>query len=506
MNNAGFKSLIVFALLAIFAFIAGSLASENTTSALAPMAILLGLFFLLYLGKNCWILVFIVPPVLSTINLSILRNFPVAFLVCGIVLVYMLLLNMMGYFKLKWNGVAVIDIMTAVLCVYFLSTWVRHPVTIQALTSITDFGADTMVGGKEYVWCIGAIICYISLSLVPIKLPTLLKTMKWAFWLSFIFACIMCAKGIVTGNVNLGEEVATTRFGAFADVSSKLLQLMIFKYSVIGIAVSPWKLCIVVSGFLGIALSGFRSYALNYALLFVIGSFIYRQLIIFFVITLASWGIIVYMSHEGAFEDIPFGIKRVLSAVPGVEFENEKAAKEAEGSSEWRYKMWRWAMDSSKGYIHDYVWGDGFGLSVREEQLRRISFGLGLKSRVASETYAERGEWHNGAISIVQQTGFVGLALVCILFISYSVLVLYVCMRLVRICDKEYIYIALLSIVPNIILIFYLPNDYIAVFSSFYAFALAKSVYRCMQDEGFIVQADAVKLYLPMLYRDNSNL
>ena len=192
MNSSGFKSLIIFALLAIFAFIAGSLASENTTSALAPMAIVLGLFFLIYLGKNCWILVFIVPPVLSTIDLSILRNFPVAFLVCGVVLVYMLLLNMMGYFKLKWNGVAVIDIMTVILCVYFLSTWVRHPVTIQAFTSITDFGSDTMVGGREYVWCLGAIVCYISLSLVPIKLPTLLKTMKWTFWFSFVVACPAC--------------------------------------------------------------------------------------------------------------------------------------------------------------------------------------------------------------------------------------------------------------------------------------------------------------------------
>ena len=120
MEGAGFRSLIIFLLLAILAFVAGSLASENAVGALAPTGIILGLFFLIYLGKNCWVLVFIVPPVLSVVDLPFLKGFPLAYVVCGIVLFYMLILYMMGYVKIKWNGVLLIDIATLIFYLYFV--------------------------------------------------------------------------------------------------------------------------------------------------------------------------------------------------------------------------------------------------------------------------------------------------------------------------------------------------------------------------------------------------
>lgn len=503
MNNAGFKSLIVFALLAIFAFIAGSLASENTTSALAPMAILLGLFFLIYLGKNCWILVFIVPPVLSTIDLSILRNFPVSYLVCGVVLVYMLLLNMMGYFKLKWNGVAAIDIMTAILCVYFLSTWVRHPVTIQAFTSITDFGSDTMVGGKEYVWCIGAIICYISLSLVPIKLPTLLKTMKWAFWLSFVVGCILCAKGLVIGNVNVGEKVMSSRYGGFAGVSSSLVNYILAKYAFLGIILSPWKLLLVVAGLFGMALSGFRGMLLAVAQFTILVSWAHRQLTVLIMGAVAVWGSLIYLAHEEMFDDMPYGVRRVLSAVPGIDFEKDKAAKDAEGSWEWRYEMWQWAMDPSKGYIDDYVWGDGFGFSLREESLRQTAMGLGLARSGANNFFAERGDWHNGAISIIQSTGYVGLSLVVLWLLVNMHYIFIVCKSLRQIKNKEYFYISCLYLVVESLGIFYTVADWVFVFSSFYKVGLLKSVYVCEKGDMDVFPIEKKKCYCPLLMRES---
>lgn len=502
MNSAGFKSLIVFALLAIFAFIAGSLASENTTSALAPMAILLGLFFLLYLGKNCWILVFIVPPVLSTIDLSILRNFPVSFLVCGVVLVYMLLLNMMGYFKLKWNGVAVIDIMTAILCVYFLSTWVRHPVTIQAFTSITDFGSDTMVGGKEYVWCIGAIICYISLSLVPIKLDTLLKIMKWAFWLSFVFTCIMCAKGLVTGNVNVGDEVMNTRFGAFAGISSLLVNFILAKYTFIGIILSPWKLALVGAGLFGLALSGFRGSLLGAAQFAILAAWAHRQLTVLIMGGVAIWGSLVYLAHEGIFDDMPYGVRRVLSSVPGVDFENDRAADDAYGSWEWRYEMWQWAMDPSKGYIDDYVWGDGFGMSLREERLRETAIRLGLAEAGSNKFYAERGVWHNGAISVIQTSGYIGLSLIVLwmVVVSYFVFLLIKELRFVPNC--EYFYIPAFAFPLHIFGIFYGVGDWVIIFTFFYIVSLTKIVYGCLYAENKRYSSVRRYRYCPQLMRE----
>ena len=503
MNAVGFKSLIVFALLAIFAFVAGSLASENATGALAPMALVLAFFFLIYLGKNCWILVFIVPPILSSIDLSILRSFPVAFLMCGVVLVYMLLLNMMGYFKLKWNGVAPIDILTAILCIYFLSTWVRHPVTIQALTSITDYGEDTIVGGKEYVWCIGAIMCYVALSLVPIKLPTLLRTMKWAFWLAFVFVCIMCAKGLITGNVNVGDEVANTRFGAFAGVSSYLVNFILAKYAFLGIILSPWKLALVCAGLFGMALSGFRGTLLSAAQFAVLAAWAHRQLTLLIVGGLAIWGSLVYLSHEKMFDDLPFGVRRVLSAVPGVDFENDKAEKDAEGSWEWRFEMWQWALDPSKGYIEDYVWGDGFGFSMKEESLRQTAIGLGLENWGSNKFFAERGDWHNGAISIIQATGYVGLAFVVLWMFLFLLYIFKVCRGLSTRSGREYVYMTMFPIVIGFFSIFYLVADWLFVFSSFYQIALMKILYIELKSENLIgVRTNS--RYLPLMLSENN--
>ncbi|MBR3696080.1 MAG: hypothetical protein IKL98_07545, partial [Akkermansia sp.] len=361
--------------MAILAFVAGSLASENAVGALAPTAVILGLFFLIYLGKNCWILVFIVPPVLSTIDLSILRGFPVAFMVCGVVLVYMLLLSMMGYLKLKWNYVPIIDYFTLVLCIYFLSTWVRHPVEINAFVSITDFGEDSIVGGKEYIWCIGAIVCYVALSLVPIQLSILLKIMKWTFWLSFIAACFMCAKGLITGNVNIGEEAANTRFGAFAGVSYSLFYILFAKYSFVGVILSPWKLAMGGFCIVGVALSGYRSGIIGLCIYIFFIASVYRQLIILIVLSFSLWGALIYLSYENEnlFDDVPHGVKRALTVVPCVEINDRKIEQDAQSSSEWRLKMWRLALDSSKGYIKDYTWGDGFGISTIDEKQRRVS-------------------------------------------------------------------------------------------------------------------------------------
>ena len=112
MEGAGFRSLIIFLLLAILAFVAGSLASENAVGALVPTALVLGLFFLIYLGKNCWVLVFIVPPIFSVVDLSFLKGLPVPYIICGIILFYMFILYMMGYVRIRWNGVLLIDVIT----------------------------------------------------------------------------------------------------------------------------------------------------------------------------------------------------------------------------------------------------------------------------------------------------------------------------------------------------------------------------------------------------------
>lgn len=501
MEGAGFKSLIIFFLLAIFAFVAGSLASENAQDALIPAALILGLFFLIYLGKNCWVLVFVVPPLLSACNLGIFQNFPVSFFICGVVLIYMIALSMMGYIKLKWQSHLPMDIISAILVIYCLSTWVRHPVTIRAFTSITDFGyAD--VGGKEYFWCIGSIFAYLGLSVVNLKLETLIKVLKWLFILTFLVVFLNTLKGVLLGGYSIGNEVATTRFGMFVGVSLQLFQYLIAKYSLSSILFTPWKLAMVFFASVGLFLSGFRTALINSALYAFVASFFHRQLIFLIMAVLAVWGSLVYMSHEELLDDLPFGIKRTLSVVPGVELKDDKASREAEQSSEWRLEMWKWALDPSKGYIHDYVWGDGFGMSEYREHLRRVSIGLGIVKSGDNKLYAERGVWHNAAITVLQEMGGVGLGLAVVWFLIVLTCFSRVGLALRHTPGKEFIYMQLIPTYSIFITFFFLVGGTIDIFASYYYAAIGKLVYVKLVQENKLTSLFVRKEYRPLIMQE----
>ena len=501
MEGAGFKSLIIFFLLAIFAFVAGSLASENAQGALIPAALILGLFFLIYLGKNCWVLVFIVPPLLSACNLGIFQNFPVSFFICGVVLIYMIALSMMGYIKLKWQSHLPMDIISAILVIYCLSTWVRHPVTIRAFTSITDFGyAD--VGGREYFWCIGSIFVYLSLSVVNLKLEMLIKVLKWVFILTLLVVFLNTLKGVLVGGYSIGNEIATTRFGMFVGFSLQIIYYIIAKYPLSNILFSPWKLVMLFFAAVGVFLSGFRTYLITSALYAVVASFFHRQLVFLTMAVLAVWGCVVYLSHEELLEELPHGLKRTLAVIPGVEFKEAKASREAKQSSEWRLEMWKWALDPSKGYIQDYVWGDGFGLSEYREHLRRVSIGLGIVRSGDNKLFAARGVWHNAAISVLQEMGGVGLGLVVVWFLIVLMCFSRIGLALRHSPGKEFIYMQLIPIYYLFITFFFLVGGTIDVFGSYYSAAIGKLVYVKLVQENKLTSLFVRKEYRPLIMQE----
>ena len=63
MGNGIFKTLVAVILLAAAAFLCGSLAADGIKSAILPILLLVGSFSLLYLGKNCWWIIYAMLPV-----------------------------------------------------------------------------------------------------------------------------------------------------------------------------------------------------------------------------------------------------------------------------------------------------------------------------------------------------------------------------------------------------------------------------------------------------------
>lgn len=502
--GGAFKNIVIFLLLAILAFVAGSLASDGAQAAMMPIVLIVGTFFLIYLGKNCWWLIFLVPPVMALMDLSMLKQFPFPFVICGVVLIYWLLMSVMGYVKTTWNGFAPLDILNGVLLVYFLSTWIMNPVTLKIFTSITDEGYAN-VGGKEYFWGIGCVVAYLALSLIPITLNTLIKVLKWTFLVSLGMAVLMCAKGLVLGGGYSTELAETTRYSPFAGVGNVTFYYLFAKFPVIGIVVSPWKLVLVMGACMAIAMTGFRENILNAVVYVYSLSFVHRQVVLLVCSCFAVWGFLVYLSNEKMLDDLPYGAKRVLTAVPGVEIEDKEITSGAEHSLEWRFEMWRWALTPSEGYIKDYVWGDGFGQSMYQLRLTTISMNRGMMGGGDQRFFAETGVWHSGVITAIHRTGFVGLGIIIIWSLGCFFYIFRVCFALKSVKGREFIYLAIMPFIGEMVLFYASAGTFQKLFDTiFYTAALAKVVCSVAMKEGLMTPLFVRKIYVPMMHRNEA--
>lgn len=510
MGGNLFKTIVAIILLAALAFVAGSLAADGAKQALMPIGILVGLFVLVYLGKNCWWLVYAASILTPLLGISLFKNFPVAYALSAVLLFYWFIMYVLGQVKITWYGLAPLDVITGVFVVYFMTTWIRHPVYLNVLVDDLLAEGDVMMGGQPYVWAVAGTIVYIFISIVPIKLQTLIKTLKILVWLVLPLALLGAVKiYLLGGGVNeaegetMGEAISGGRFGAFSYLSSSVYTFLVIKYSCMGFITSPLKAGLLIMALGGMAVAGFREMMLHVALITIVSQWLQRQLSILIVLCLCVYGGLLYLSSESFLEDLPYGVKRVLTVVPGVEFKDTSAANNAKSTIEWRVTMWKWALTPSMGYIKDYVWGDGFGTSA--QTLRRLveRRNRGEQARTL-RNHASGGGWHNGFITVLHRTGSVGLAIV----VLWIVVVLYYALRFCRafreVEGHEYLYFFL---VPNIsfLLRFCISSVTFAdLFLYFFNVAIMKVAYVLARREGLIKPLFSGNQYVPMMHQGNA--
>lgn len=504
MQGAGFKAVIIFLMLSIMAFIAGSLAADSASSALVPTLLVVGVFFLLYLGKNAWALVFIVPSILSVLSFSILQMLPVGHLVSGAVLAYMLLMAVMGHLRLRWNGIFYFDIIFLIFYVYFLYGWVRHPVTLREFTSITDYGYDQQLGGSVYIYAIASIFPFLVSSILNQKLEKILFVLKLAFWITMIFSVFSMLKnyGALLQKDTVAGEFGESRVKVFYTVGQNIITYLLCQSSFFGILISPWKLMLVAAAAMGVIWAGFRLKLLEVFVNVLWVSYFARQLLMLFFLMLFSWGTVVYLSYQMDFdEDLPLSVRRVATIVPGVKIDNQKVGN-AHHSIQWRLQMWALAFDTDSGYIEDYTWGDGFGYSLYRERLRFTadSYGL-LNVQDDYRQYAFTGGWHNGVIIAIHRTGYVGLVLM-LWFITAGLCVVYaVCKHMPKVKNRSF---ALFYVVTAVSYAFSLlmEHGFLVLFGNFvFNVSIAKLLYCTLRNEGYLVVNKGRKIYVPLLMR-----
>ena len=507
MGTGSLKTIVLLILLSVLAFAAGSMASEGAKQALLPVGILMGVVTLLCLGKHCWVCAYAAAPIL--VALGVPAKIPVPHVVGSILLVYWLIMYSLGHVKITWHKLPILDIAVFVFSAYFLFGWVRNPVTLELMRNPITDPDKMLVGGVEYIYCAFAVLFYIYISIVPMNFQILGRLLKSLFYICLIFLVIRTITGLDDGSMSaqepgmemqLEEEMVGTRFVGFIGLGKVICNYLVCQYTFIAIVCSPWKLAMYLAGALGVALSGFRSYFLEVLLVMFFMQVIYRKVVSLIVLGIFAYGGLLLLGAVGAIQDLPYGARRVLTAVPGLEV-GGKAARGAQGSLDWRYEMWGWALDPSTGYIKDYVWGDGYGLDVRKYKLRVVAVQRGTYIST-NKDFAADGQWHSGWLTAIHRTGIVGLCLIFMLHVVYITCTVRVAMALRAVPNCGYMYY---YIVPGIAasMMFYISAGTLwSIFVTYSQFVMTKVLTSLAIKDGLMQPMFQRKVYVPMMQRE----
>ncbi|MCQ2366152.1 MAG: hypothetical protein MJ056_03170 [Akkermansia sp.] len=496
MNATAIRNVIVAIVLVLFCILIGSYAAEDKNVSVFMIAGIVGLIFMVILGRRAWILLYLLPPLVAFLPLGILERLPAGFLIAGLVLTYWTLMWIMGYVRFKWRTLPALDFIVLAVFLYYALTYYWHPVSINALGIEVEY-----VGGKEYVWCLLAVIYYVTLSCIPCSYEDLYGVLRKAMFLvvgTTVFVAVSGMFNMVTAG-ELQENMGNSRFSLFSQLGIVAFLIAFSKKTFHEILTSPKYIIIMLFCCAAVVISGWREKLVMFGAMVIAVCHIKRELAYLVFMGLAVYGTLLYLSEEKVVEEhFPFGMQRTLSILPGVQISDEVRIS-AENSSEWRKVMWQWALDPRTGYIEDYVWGDGFGLAVGD--LNRISVSLmrGAVQRGDQERFASSGTWHNGPILAIHRTGIVGLALITITFLYGAFLIVRVC-RAYRGSPMFVLAVLFLCQLYGDIAHFYVSAGQIhRFFDDFVYLALAKVLYCIGREEGIIVPVFSKGRYNPML-------
>lgn len=505
MPNAIVKNVLISIILVVLCIVIGAEAAENTKSALGIICALVGVMFLIWMGPRCWVLLYLGPPVMSLLPLpGKIGALPVAFLVAVVVLFYWTVMWVMGYVRFKWRSLLGMDFLILVVALYFVHSFYLHPV------SMAIFGWDAeSVGGKEYVWCAVATLYYIAVSCVPCSGPQLQSVLKWGIRLS-LGACLLSLAlsllGIRGGTdiTELGDAAMNTRFGMFVKISVYGIFFLYGCNPMIRVLTSVRLLGGCMLCLVGILLSGWREVLMSNTFIILALSVVKRELWCIMLLGAFVYGGLIYLSAEGIVEKFPYGIQRCLSVAPGIEISRE-VRDDTEHSSDWRIEMWKWALDSRTGYIHDYVWGDGFGQSV--DYLRRETVAM-MRGTVAAgnqDFFANTGTWHNGIITSIHRLGYVGLGIITMVYLYGICMMFRVCMALK---GTPLFFSAIFFLLPYAgepSLFFVSEGTIVKFFKTYTYLGMIKLLYCVGREQGYIIPFALHKHYVPLLIREHES-
>lgn len=429
MDTNKFKVALIVVISMCFALYLGVAAATAQTAALLWVCAGLGVTLILSLGRNVWLLL----PASTVLSgtLSFVPGSPAPWwggmaVVCVVFLVRFLMGSRHFDFRFSW-----LDFVILLQVVAVGQAFVANP------TGVALFGGD-LVGGKTYFRFACAFAAYAALSIVR----TDIRMIRWAAIL-MIFASL--CDGALELSAQLAPAIAVVLLpfysnvdfqAAFTGNTVNIDQARLTGAKTLGAALSKALLLVfpplsnlnplrfvrfilMVGALVLILLSGYRSVMGATAIFFVVASVVRGRWLD--VVVSAMFGLVILASVVGLglTRELPWGVQRVLSALP---VDVDPAIRSnAENSSEWRFEMWRLALGSDR-YIHNKWLGDGFAWRA-DEQAAMMDAVYGDRRRMAGMSKQEemlaKGSYHGFHVETIRFTGVLGLALALVAMIVW---------------------------------------------------------------------------------------
>lgn len=423
MSGNAVKTIVLMMILVVVSVLIGVQVSDGmkeSFGAFALIASIVGFFALVYLGKNAWWLIFFLPPILNLLQVRILTGALGTYAVAGLILAYNLVQSLgLRQVKLRWHAAPFVDAVYAVILLYMAVSYYRFPVMLDVMGDDVEY-----VGGETYVHCVASLIYFLCLNSLDVKSAELEKVIRWAFWVSVIFAAGNVIVRYATGNVywgggtaddmDGGMGVGEQRITLFSGLVYLLLPYLYASAPFFSILLSPWRMAGILFSLFGLSLAGSRGMLVAQALGTIGISLFKKEFGIILVLATVTWVGCIALGAGGGLGAAPKTMQRMLSILPGVQVSRD-VAKDAQGSSDVRVAAWKMAFDTRAGYIRDYVWGDGYQLAKAELQRGAVASMRGTAATIGlgpgNDTLARLGQWHNGFITTMHRLGLVGCAL-----------------------------------------------------------------------------------------------
>lgn len=432
MDTSRFKIFGILVVAFVFALYLGVAAA---TAQLEALAWVVGGGFTvvcLLLGKHVWILI---PATLSMrggINLLPGMIPPWVFMTMvagGFFVLRVAMRKQTVMFHWTWMETTVLLVGLTIL-----QAMLRNPVGLRVL------GGDS-AGGKPYFLFAFAFAAYY---LINASRPNL-KTWKWAVILYMVVgicdALIQALSAVSPGfgqvmiriysNVSFGDS---TGQGVGYDLAERRLGFLGQLGSILGLIAcsfwrptaaldftKPWRALTAGLAVICVLLSGFRGSTASLFLRFCVGSAIRRKFGDVVLICVIGFVAVSFIAVSDTARSLPFGVQRVLTAVPIPIRVDPRAESQAAHSSGDRFEMWRIVLTSEK-YIENKILGDGF--QFRASEINAMSEAKLPGSYLNKLSWLEQsiavGNYHGFHVETIRFTGVIGLLVATLALLTFA--------------------------------------------------------------------------------------